>query len=81
MEGCPSFLGLAVGYGTSANFPVAHYKYGCCGCGPYHWHLGGDRCSWGWGGRYRMGEYPHLVPSFGKHGSSSHHLSWVQGFF
>ena len=24
MEGCSSFWGLAVGYGTSANFPVAN---------------------------------------------------------
>ena len=29
-----------------------------------HW------CSWSCGGRYGLGKYPHLIPSFGEHGSS-----------
>ena len=52
-----------------------HYQYGCCS-GPYCEHLvggsgySGGRCSWGWGGRNGLGNYPHLIFSLGKHGSS-----------
>ena len=54
-------------------FVYCHW-YGLCSR-PYYLCLSADsgyhggRCSGGWGGRYRLGEYPHLVPSLGKHSS------------
>ena len=52
-----------------------HYQYRHCSR-PYHWHLGGGggysggRCSWGWGGRCGLGNYPQLTSSLGQHGPS-----------
>ena len=60
---------------SCSQFVYCHWYRFCCGS--YYWCLGdycgycGGGCSCSWGVRFRLGQYPYLILSFGYHGSSS----------